>query len=99
MLERSFSLKNTLPLRYRRRNANNIDTLQQWIRDARRAGRDPDALPVARHLHRIVVNAGLQFLHHSRNRQTAHARRAKQLLFDAMRRLQQIQPEITRAAI
>lgn len=99
MLERSFSLKNTLSLSYALHDAHNLDTLQQCIRDARRAGRDPDALPVERHLHRIVVNAGLQFLHHSRNRQTAHARRARQLLFDAMQRLQQSQPEITRAAI
>lgn len=99
MPERSSSLDKQLPQSYYLRNDDRIDTLQRCIRDARRAARDPDAPPAERHLHRIVASAALQFLHHIRKRQAAHARRAERLVNDAIRQLENIQLEATLAAL
>lgn len=99
MPERNSSLKNTLPQSYYLRHDDNIHTLWQCIRDARLAARNPDAPPAARHLHRIVASAALQFLHHTTSRQTIHARQAERLVNDAIRQLENIQLEAALAAL
>jgi hypothetical protein len=93
MSEKSSSLKKPLPRSYYLRTADNIDTLRQCIRDARLAARNPDASPAARHLHRIVASAALQFLRHIKNCQAVHARRADRLVNDAVRELETLQLE------
>ncbi len=93
MPEENSSLNNALPQSYYLRNGGNIDALHQCIRDARLASRNPDTPPAERHLHRIVVSAGLQFLNHIRSRQASHARWAERLVNDAILRLENIRLE------
>jgi hypothetical protein len=93
MLERSSSPNKPLPQSYYLRHEDNIDTLRQCIRDARQAGWNPDAQPAERHLHRIVASAALQFLHHIKSRQATRARRAKRLVNDAIRELENLRLE------
>lgn len=89
----SSSVNKPLPQSYYRRNGGNIDTLRQCICDARLAGRNPDASPAERHLHRIVASAGVASLHHIGSRQSAPARRAERLVNDAIRQLENIRLE------
>jgi hypothetical protein len=97
--DEGFFCTELMPQSYYFRNADNVDTLRKCIRDARLASRNPTTPPVERHLHRIVVNAGLQLLHHSRNRQATRAKRAKRLVKDAIRQLENIQLEAALAAL
>jgi hypothetical protein len=90
MPEAGSSLNSVLPQSYYHRNGDRIETLRQCIRDARLAGRDPDALPAERHLHRIVASAGLEFLRHIKSRRGTSARRAERLVNDAIRQLENI---------
>lgn len=95
MHKSSSSPNRLLPQSYFTSQGNNTDALQQCILDARRAAHSPDASPMERHLHRIVVSAGLESLHNIRSRRYGAAQRAERLVNDAIQQLQSLRLQAT----